>query len=525
MVGKPPAEPLAFQDSTIPPVPAPPVPLQKRMVAALEPALPYVVLGWLVGVFGLSAWHLGGWAQLQRLKRRMVRAVEAPLQRRLDELMTRLGVHRAIELFESALVEVPTVVGWLRPVILLPASALTGLSPDQLEAILAHELAHVRRYDYLVNIVQTIVEILGFYHPAVWWVSRRIRVERENCCDDLAVHVCGSSLQYARALACMEEIRHTGTDLAVAATGGSLVTRIARVLGRPVADDRRFAWLPGLITLLLVVSIVLPATFALTAASQAQERRIRRGYAARPPGNLGPFGRTGQGALRAGPPAVGGPPGNGTGPADPARLAQRPPTEQQLQEVMTEDGARRFLAQVEKQLGAQWPANLRGFMEASLTPAERDLFNSRRQALVKEIAALGEPVVKTLIQKIRTEALRSSGAAAREALQQIGTPATPALLEAVTATERQPRWMLLKILVEMKDPRAADTFRRLLDDPDPHSRLPALQGLEKLHQVTQEICLRCLQDDYDLAAPRGGHHLGRDGRRAGHPRTLRGRAL
>ena len=225
---------------TLPQAPAPlptpetpvSVPLQERIVSILEPALPYVVLSWLVGVFGLSAWHLGGWTQLQQLKRRRVREIGNPLQHSLEELSVRLGVHRAVGLLESALVEVPTVVGWLRPVILLPASALTGLSSEQLEAILAHELAHVRRYDYLVNIVQTVVEILGFYHPAVWWVSHRIRIERENCCDDLAVHVCGSSLQYARALACMEEIRHSGTELALAATGGSLVTRIARLLGR-----------------------------------------------------------------------------------------------------------------------------------------------------------------------------------------------------------------------------------------------------------------------------------------------------
>ena len=166
-------------------------------------------------------------------------------------------------MLESALVEVPTVVGWLRPVILLPASALTGLSPEQLEAILAHELAHIRRYDYLVNIVQTVVEILGFYHPAIWWVSRRIRIERENCCDDLAVHVCGSSLQYARALACMEEIRHNTGDLALAATGGSLMARIARLLGRPAVDDRRFAWLPGLVALLLVAGLIIPAALVL----------------------------------------------------------------------------------------------------------------------------------------------------------------------------------------------------------------------------------------------------------------------
>ncbi len=240
-----------------------PVPWVERITSALEPALPYAVLGWLVGVFGLSAWHLGGWMQLQRLKRRMVRGVSAALQQRLAQIAGRLGVCRAVTLFESALVEVPTVVGWLRPVILLPASALTGLSPEQLEAILAHELAHIRRYDYLVNVLQTVVEILGFYHPAVWWVSHRIRIERENCCDDAAVRLCGDSVRYARALTCLEEIRHSQTELAMAATGGSLLDRIARLLGRPATDDRRFAWLPGLIALLLVVGIVIPTALTL----------------------------------------------------------------------------------------------------------------------------------------------------------------------------------------------------------------------------------------------------------------------
>ena len=97
-----------------------------------------------------------------------------------------------------------TVIGWLRPVILLPTSALTGLSPSHLEAILLHELAHIRRLDYLINLLQTIVETLLFYHSAVWWVSRRIRIERENCCDDVAVSVLGGSRDYATALARME---------------------------------------------------------------------------------------------------------------------------------------------------------------------------------------------------------------------------------------------------------------------------------------------------------------------------------
>ncbi|MDI6447976.1 M56 family metallopeptidase [Anaerobaca lacustris] len=252
------------------PVPAMPerairVPWTQRAANALEPALPWLVSGWLLGVFGLSAWHLGGWAQLQRMKRRMVRQVAEPLHASLADLSNRLGVRHAVGLLESALVEVPTVVGWLKPVILLPASALSGLTTEQLEAILAHELAHVRRCDYLVNLAQTVVEILGFYHPAVWWISHRIRDERENCCDDVAVGVCGDSRRYARALTCLEELRHHSTELAVAASGGSLVARIARLLGRPPIDNRRFAWLPGLIALLVVAAILIPTALVLAA--------------------------------------------------------------------------------------------------------------------------------------------------------------------------------------------------------------------------------------------------------------------
>ncbi|MBN1508709.1 MAG: M48 family metalloprotease [Sedimentisphaerales bacterium] len=242
----------------------------ERIASALRPALPYAVLAWLAGVFGLSAWHLAGWMQLQRFRRRMVHGVDAVLRQQMVQTAERLGVRRAVTLLESALVEVPTVVGWLRPVVLLPVSALSGLSADQLEAILAHELAHIRRCDYLVNIAQTIVEILGFYHPAVWRVSRKIRIERENCCDDAAVRVCGDSIRYARALTSLEAIRHSQAELAIAATGGSLLDRIARLLGRPVPDDRRLAWLPGLIALLLVVAITIPAALTLAASAPDQ---------------------------------------------------------------------------------------------------------------------------------------------------------------------------------------------------------------------------------------------------------------
>ena len=138
---------------------------------------------------------------------------------------------RPVSLLNSALVEVPTVIGWFRPVILLPVATLSGLTPSQVEALLVHELAHVRRLDYVVNVFQCLVETLMFYHPVAWWISRYTREERENCCDDLVIQVCADRLAYARALAAMEGLRAELPDLVFAASGGSLLNRIRRLLG------------------------------------------------------------------------------------------------------------------------------------------------------------------------------------------------------------------------------------------------------------------------------------------------------
>src|SRR4029453_16064180 len=147
--------------------------------------------------------------------------------------------------------EVPTVIGWMRPVILLPVAAVAALTPAQVEAILAHELSHIRRHDYAVNLLQTIAETLLFYHPAVWWVSKRIRAEREHCCDDVAVRVCGDAVSYAHALAELESWRVTSTVMAVAATDGSLLARVRRILREPVSDEARTA--NGAATLVLTL--------------------------------------------------------------------------------------------------------------------------------------------------------------------------------------------------------------------------------------------------------------------------------
>ena len=200
-----------------------------------------------VGVFVLSIRLAIGWRDVHRLRRRASLTADASWQAALSRLCDRLHIRSTVRLLESSLVDVPTMIGWLRPVILWPPALLAGLSVEQFEALLAHELAHVRRHDYLVNLLQTAIETLLFYHPAVWWLSRRIRHERECCCDDLAVAACGNRLSYARALAALEEHRSPARQLALAADGGRLLTRIRRILGLPTA--RRHSgrhWLLGL---------------------------------------------------------------------------------------------------------------------------------------------------------------------------------------------------------------------------------------------------------------------------------------
>lgn len=138
--------------------------------ALCESHLTWIVNAWLAGVLLLSLRMFVGWCRVQKLKHRGQQLADDTLQAVLLRLIERLKVSRPVRLVESALVEVPTVIGWLKPVILLPATALTGLSAEQIEALLAHELAHIRRNDYLINLLQTVIETLLFYHPAVWWL-------------------------------------------------------------------------------------------------------------------------------------------------------------------------------------------------------------------------------------------------------------------------------------------------------------------------------------------------------------------
>ncbi|MEM1205248.1 MAG: M56 family metallopeptidase [Acidobacteriota bacterium] len=196
---------------------------------------PWLLAAWLLGVLGLGVVHAGGFWRAQTL-RWNTRTADAQWRQRLESLCQRLDIDRPVALLESSRAAVPFVLGWLRPAVVVPAGAFVGLAPQQLEAVLAHELAHVRRHDYLVNLFQMALETLLFFHPGVWWLSRQARIEREACCDDLAVRACGEPLVLARALAKLEDLRSAAPMPALGAGDGALLDRIRRLVGRPSND-------------------------------------------------------------------------------------------------------------------------------------------------------------------------------------------------------------------------------------------------------------------------------------------------
>jgi GWxTD domain-containing protein len=220
--------------------------------------VPWLAPFWVAGAWIFVLRQLAGWMALGRLRRRGVCWAPEPWQDALLRLRAQLRLSRPVQLLESCLAEVPMVVGHLRPVILVPLGLLTGFPAPQVEAILLHELAHIRRHDYLVNLLERTAESLLFYHPAAWWMARVIRAERENCCDDVVVHSTGSVREYATALAALEQFRCRGPQPAAAATGGNLMKRIRRLLEPQGAAG---VWSP------LAAALILLATAALAAAS------------------------------------------------------------------------------------------------------------------------------------------------------------------------------------------------------------------------------------------------------------------
>ncbi|MDY7110290.1 MAG: M56 family metallopeptidase [Planctomycetota bacterium] len=238
----------------------------------LSPLLPYLTLFWLAGVLLLQCRLVLQWSRAQHLKHYGTRTGPAQWRSTVLELSQRLRVGKDVRIVESMLATGPMVLGWLRPVILLPAGIATGLTPEQLRTVIAHELAHVRRHDYVVNLIQSVCETLLFYHPAVWWLSQRMRIEREYCCDDLAVSACGDAVGYARALTALDAMRAEAYPTALATTGGPLMNRILRVVGlAPKAPQRAGGWLAPMV---IAASIIAAASVMVFSPGAAAEEKI-----------------------------------------------------------------------------------------------------------------------------------------------------------------------------------------------------------------------------------------------------------
>ena len=259
--------------------------LQGELAAALMlvPSAPRVEAtsqGWVLVVACL--WAIGAlWMALRltlacgaahRLKRRSRIAVDEHVRALTNRLCVDLGIRRRVRVFATEMADSPLVVGWLRPVVLIPTSTFLVLSAEQLRSVLAHELAHIRRFDPLFNALQAVAEVLLFFHPVTWWLSSIIRQEREHCCDLAAVRATGGPLPLARALTRLESQRQSSSEMVLAARPkpGFLMTRIQRILdGGSGASTKRAGLRP--LTLFGTVAMALGLGIASAAANPQPE--------------------------------------------------------------------------------------------------------------------------------------------------------------------------------------------------------------------------------------------------------------
>lgn len=260
--------------------------LQRNFKTNLASALPWLVLLWICGVVFFALRLAGGVRQLHKYKTREISAVEKEWQNRFAAICARLKITQTVRLVQSNLIKTPMVVGWLKPVILIPATVFLQMSPRELETILAHELLHIRRLDNLVNCLQSFAEILFFYHPCGWWISAVIRREREFACDRAVLEILDSErFVYARALANLEEIRLRAKQTlpsapATAATGGKLMQRIERILEKNAesgGNSKQTLWSAAGLAFLLVSALMLSVFWTGTGAAVNAQTKIING--------------------------------------------------------------------------------------------------------------------------------------------------------------------------------------------------------------------------------------------------------
>ena len=238
--------------------------------------LPIVITLWFVSVIFLSVKYLGAYVYSQRLKHTRISAVRGFWIDKLREYSSQLNLRKPIELFESAIVKVPMVIGYFKPVILVPLGLFTGIPQKQIEAILIHELAHIKRKDYLVKLLQTIVEIIFFFNPFVWWISSIINKEREHCCDDLAISITKDNISFVRALAGLCELEFDKSNMALAfgKSNTQIIKRMERVMKRN-ENKNSFSHFTIALVILLASLVALGSTSLKSSENEAKNESIQ----------------------------------------------------------------------------------------------------------------------------------------------------------------------------------------------------------------------------------------------------------
>jgi len=268
-----PEPPEQLSESTVPVGPTHDAPLRERLDGMLQASLPWMLVCWMGGVLMLSVRLLLGFIGVRRWRRNLEPLADG-LETRVALLSERLGMAGFSRVFVSRQAMEAVALGYLRPMVLLPAAMLTRMDPAMIEAVVAHELAHIRRLDLWVNLAQRVVETLLFYHPAVWWLSNHLRAERELCCDELAVKATGERLTYASALESAGRTRlaarRPSLALALGQAKRSTLNRVRHILGlTPTPPDSRF-WLAGIVSSLVLLLLAMPTVPLLTATAQTQ---------------------------------------------------------------------------------------------------------------------------------------------------------------------------------------------------------------------------------------------------------------
>jgi beta-lactamase regulating signal transducer with metallopeptidase domain len=262
---------------------------QPYLAERIGDAQPYLLGGWIAGLLLLSGRLLLSVVGISRLKRGRM-PLSGGIADRATAIAGRLGLRAAPRLFSSEAAREAIVTGLLRPIVLLPAAWLVEMSPDVLDAVVAHELAHIRRYDLWLNLFQRVVETLLFYHPAVWWLSRRVRLAREMCCDELAAAATGERVVYATALeqAARKRLEPARSllEVALGVTRMTLLDRVRNVLGLAARHEEGRWWPAAVLAMLTPLAIWLVSMAASTSAEEekpAAEKKETTDTGPRPP--------------------------------------------------------------------------------------------------------------------------------------------------------------------------------------------------------------------------------------------------